>query len=103
MMRALFDLPAMRAGLMIASAATLLAGCSTYRIRSAEDQGKLPVTKLETVKTTFALFWASEEHQFWLCEDKGDDLVCHRSCGGVQDVQCPTAVSTEGAFTTNTR
>ena len=71
--------------------------------RSAEDQGKLPVTKLETVKTTFALFWVTEEHQFWLCEDKGDDLVCHRSCGGVQDVECPTASSTEGAFTTHTR
>lgn len=78
-------------------------GCSSYRIRSAEDQGKLPVTKLETVKTTFALFWVTEEHQFWLCEDKGDDLVCHRSCGGVQDVECPTASSTEGAFTTHTR
>lgn len=88
------------AGLVIALAGTT--ACTTYQIRSAEDHGVLPVLKLETVRTSWTLFFAESEHQFWLCQDQGDDLVCHRSCGGGSDLQCPTAITGEGVIS-NTR
>lgn len=96
---------------LIASAAFALvgvsalasSGCTTYRIRSAEDHGAMKVLKLETIKTTNAFLWVDVEHQFWLCQDTGDDLVCRRSCGQNRDLQCPTFVASDGGMTTNTR
>lgn len=89
-------------GALLALPLALASGCSTYRIHSAEDHGALPVLKLETVRTTWAVFWAETEHQFWLCQDRGDELVCQRSCGGQTDLMCPTTVAGQGVIT-NTR
>lgn len=91
---------------LMLSAVVTLAGvasaCTTYRIRSAEDHGVMPVLKLETIKTTNAFFYNESEHQFWLCQDRGDDLVCERACGGNLDTQCPTLLVGDGVIS-NTR
>ncbi len=77
--------------------------CTTYQIRSAESHDKMPVLKLETIRTSNWFFWAEIEHQFWMCQDSGDDLLCERSCGGRQDIECPTSSFSGSAMTTNTR
>jgi len=87
----------------VASLALASTACSTYQIRSAENHGTMPVMKLETIRTTYVLFWTEVEHQFWMCQDTGDDLLRERSCGGRQDLQCPTSTYRDGPITTNTR
>ncbi len=95
----------MRHLMLLAFSSLVLAStaCTTYQIRSAESHGTMPVMKLETIRTTYLLFLAEVEHQFWMCQDTGDDLLCERSCGGRQDLQCPTSTYSDGAMTTNTR
>lgn len=94
----------MRHLLLFASALAIAAtGCTMYQIRSAESHGTMPVMKLETIRTTQILFITEVEHQFWMCQDTGDDLLCERSCGIDQDLQCPTSTYSDGAMTTNTR
>jgi hypothetical protein len=81
----------------------LLGACSSYRIHSVEDHGEKPVLKLETVRTSYTLFFTEVEHQYWLCQDQGEALVCHRSCGAGTDMQCPTALVGDGFATHNAR
>ena len=92
--------------LILVSLSSLVLGasaCTTYQIRSAESHPTMPLVKLETLKTTNMFFWASVEHQFWMCQDAGDDLVCERSCGGGQDLECPMSTFGDNAMTSNTR
>lgn len=84
-------------------ATTVLGGCTVYRIKSAEDHDKMPITKLELVRTTNYYFYAEVVEEFWICEDVGDDLMCIASCGS-RDLECPTATyNANGMATTNTQ
>jgi len=95
----------MRHLILVSLSSLVLAGtaCTTYQIRSAESHATMPLLKLETFQTTYLVFWATVEHQFWMCQDAGDDLLCERSCGGGQDLQCPMSTYDSNAMTTNTR
>ncbi len=82
-----------------------LAGCSRYEIVKFEDHGNADtkLNQLEVVKMTSYGLWATAEHQFWLCTDKGDELECNRSCGGDRDIVCPAASAGGGVVSSNTR
>lgn len=92
----------MRHLIQLIVATTVLGGCTVYRIKSAEDHGKLPVTKLELERTTNFYFYAEVVHEFWICEDKGDDLLCVASCG-TRDLECPTSVYNANGMSSNTQ
>lgn len=83
--------------------AALVSGCVNYRVVNVVDHHAQGTTQLETMKTTDYLFAATVEHQFWLCDDKGTELVCERRCGEGTDLQCPAAAGTGIGITTNVR
>ncbi len=83
--------------LVLAASAT---GCVTRTITRFEDNQKAPVTALEVRKTTSYWFSRKEVHQFYLCQDTGNQLVCRLSCDGKNDVVCPAAAGSGGAMTT---
>jgi hypothetical protein len=105
----------MRKNLAIASIlgvlGALATGCTSYRVLSAFDQGderrkepgEQPVTQLETLKTTNYFFSFVIEHQFWLCQDTGDTLLCERRCGNKTDLECPALAGGGGTITSNVR
>jgi hypothetical protein len=69
----------------------LLGGCfSSRRVLRFEDHSEKKITSLETYKmSTFLLLCPKGEHEFWLCEDKGDVLDCSKKCGGDTGLECP--------------
>ncbi|MCC6526516.1 MAG: hypothetical protein IT373_27960 [Polyangiaceae bacterium] len=97
--------------LVSAAALSLLGGCVRYQVLAASDQGDerrknpgtLPVTQLETLKTTNYYFVITIEHQFWLCQDSGDTLLCDRRCGSGTDLECPALSAGGGTITSNVR
>lgn len=95
---------------MLVGLATL-GGCVHYSVIGATDHGderrkepgKLPITALETMKISNYFFSISAEHQFWVCQDTGDALVCDRRCGGKTDLTCPEATATGYGVSSNVR
>ncbi|MDI3289664.1 hypothetical protein [Polyangium sp. 15x6] len=83
--------------------AALSTGCVTRTITRFEDNQKSPVTALEVNKFENYLFFAKKTHQFYLCQDTGDKLICKLSCDGTNDVVCPQAGGGYGGATTNVR
>lgn len=79
-------------------------GCVTHTITRFEDNPKGPVTALELNKNTeFFGRILSSVHQFYLCQDTGDKLVCQISCDGKNDAVCPRLFTTNSGTTTNVR
>ena len=73
--------------------------------RVAKRAGRLrlaKVTKLPLERTTNFYFYAQVVHEFWICEDKGDDLLCVASCGS-RDLECPTSVYNANGMSSNTQ
>lgn len=83
--------------------AAAASACTTYTIRHFDDHPTENVTQLETNKIEDWGFFTSFEHQFWLCQDKGDKLVCERRCGDGTDLTCPAAAISGAGITTNAR
>ena len=88
--------------LILAASAT---GCVTRTITRFEDNQKAPVTALELNKVTrYWIFGSKMVHQFYMCQDTGNQLVCKLSCDGKNDVVCPAAAGSGGQLTsTNIR
>lgn len=84
--------------------AAALTGCHQYKILKFEDHdnAETRLNQLQVMKVSNFFVMAIAEHQFWLCTDNGDELVCNRSCGGDLDVECPLA-SGGSVMSTNTR
>lgn len=79
-------------------------GCVTRTITNFEDNPKGPVTALELNKNTHFLGAPiSFVHQFYLCQDTGDKLVCELSCDGKNDAVCPKIFTNGSGTTTNVR
>lgn len=93
-------IPMALASLALAALAT---GCVTRTITRFEDNQKSPVTALEVSKFENYLFFAKKTHQFYLCQDTGDKLICKLSCDGTNDVVCPQAGGSYAGATTNVR
>lgn len=87
----------------LALLAAAASACTTYTIRHFDDHHAQPVTQLETNKINDMYIWATFEHQFWLCEDAGDQLICERRCGEGTDLTCPAAAMSGAGITTNAR
>jgi hypothetical protein len=81
----------------------LSTGCTKRTILAFEDQPQHDLTTLQAYRTKNYLFWVDGEHQFFLCSDKGDRLVCQRACGGNTDLACPKVVETGYTGSTNVR
>jgi hypothetical protein len=81
----------------------LSAGCVTRTVTRFEDNQKSPVTALEVSKFENYLFFAKKTHQFYLCQDTGDKLICKLSCDGKNDVVCPQAQGGYNGATSNVR
>lgn len=84
---------------LLAAAST---GCTKRTILAFDDHPTHGLTTLQAFKTTSYLFWSDAEHQFFLCADAGDKLVCKRTCGGGTDIECPKTADT-GYGATNVR
>lgn len=94
----------MRCALALGFAAAL-GGCARYQILEFQDHSnaETKLNQLQVLKTTSYGVWATVEHQFWMCTDNGDELVCNRSCGGDLDIVCPSAMGGGGVVSSNTR
>ncbi|GEM_PF-1696037 len=77
-------------------------GCTRRTILAFDDHPTHSLTTLQAFQSKFYVFWGDSEHQFFLCTDTGDKLVCKRSCGGDTDLACPKSVDT-GYSSTNVR
>ncbi len=80
--------------LLIAAILTALglAGCTSRRIIGADDHATRPIMNFQTYKTThYIIFPGSAVHEFWMCEEKNDNISCERACDGKTDISCPTA------------
>ena len=80
----------------------LSTGCTKRSILAFDDHQSQGLTTLQAFTTKNYIFWAEAEHQFFLCNDMGDKLVCKRSCGGGTDLECPKSADT-GYNSTNVR
>lgn len=89
--------------LALFAAAALSVGCSTYHVSRIEDHPSRKITRLEALKHTNYLLWDSTEHQFYLCEQKPDRLVCDLACGGKTDIHCPESMASGAVVSTNVR
>ncbi len=72
----------------------LTSGCAKRTILAFDDHPYNNLTTLQALRTKSYVFWSDTEHQFFLCTDAGDKLVCKRSCGGGTDLECPKTVDT---------
>lgn len=72
----------------------LTTGCAKRTILAFDDHPQHNLTTLQAFRTKSYLFWSDTEHQYFLCTDTGDKLVCKRSCGGGTDLECPKTVDT---------
>jgi hypothetical protein len=88
---------------VLAAGMLSLAGCSRYQIVELTDHARLGVTQFETLRITDYGMWSDVEHQFWLCRNIDDDLVCKRRCGGDSGIECPATTSWPRGITTNVR
>lgn len=93
----------MKTAALALSLFALCAGCSTYRVTRIEDHPSKPVMRLEALKHTNYFLWEKAEHQFYLCEQKPDKLVCNLACGGSTDIHCPEAAASGAVVSTNVR
>lgn len=77
-------------------------GCVSYRVTRFEDNQKAPLLALEVDKqTSYVVSSAMKiQHQFYLCQDTGDKLICKLSCDGTNDVVCPRATVVDANQTT---
>ncbi|HVJ88545.1 MAG TPA: hypothetical protein VM580_02000 [Labilithrix sp.] len=80
----------------------LSTGCTKRTILTFDDHPAQGLTTLQAFTTKNYLLWFDAEHQFFLCNDAGDKLVCKRSCGGSTDLECPKSADT-GYKSTNVR
>jgi hypothetical protein len=80
-------------------------GCVARTITHFEDNQKSPVTALEVDKVftiPILSFYSKTTHQFYLCQDTGNQLVCKLSCDGTNDAVCPMGTTTNRGVTTTT-
>lgn len=92
----------------MALAVSLLAlassGCVFRTITHFEDNEKSPVTAMEVDKLyTILGLYSKATHQFYLCQDTGNQLVCKLSCDGANDAVCPMGTASGATTTTNVR
>jgi hypothetical protein len=90
-------------GLFALGIALSSTGCVFRHVTRFEDNQKAPLTALEMDKTTSYIVMAKTVHQFYLCQDTGEKLVCKLSCDGTNDVVCPAAQVNGNMTTTNVR
>ncbi len=88
---------------VLAAGMLWLGGCSRYQIVELTDHARLGVTQFETLRITDYGMWSDVEHQFWLCRNIDDDLVCKRRCGGDSGIECPATAASPRGITTNVR
>lgn len=89
--------------LFVLGIAATQTGCITRTVTRFEDNQKAPLTALELDKHMDYFVYRKHVHQFYLCQDTGDKLVCKLSCDGTNDVVCPAAVQSGNSATTNVR
>jgi len=82
---------------------SLLGGCTSYKITRFEDHITKPITVLEVVKVTSYGVSSKAVHQFYLCKDEKDALVCDIRCDGKNDISCPSFDIGAYSVTTNVR
>jgi hypothetical protein len=80
-----------------------LGGCKSTTVLAFDDHPAHPLTTMQAFEVKSFLFWATGEHKFFLCDDKGESLECKRVCGGTNDIACPQAVSAYGGGSSNVR
>jgi hypothetical protein len=83
--------------------ASLCAGCHSYRIGRFQDHYSKPVTIMEVDKTSNYLFTKKFTHQFYLCKDEPEALVCSIVCDGANDIKCPRVQVMGNYVMTNVR
>lgn len=77
------------------------AGCFTRAIVSIDDHPTTNASLVETHDHSNWLVYHKFVRQFWECEDKGKEMVCHPSCNYSRDVECPTDMLILGYPTSN--
>lgn len=79
-----------------------LAGCTKRSILRFEDHPTQQKTYVETLRVDNYFVSSSRTHEFWLCDDNENELVCARTCDGSTDLKCPasgTSISISGSGT----
>lgn len=82
------------AGMLFAFLALASTGCAKRTILAFDDHPQNNLTTLQALRVKSYVFWSDSEHQYFLCTDTGDKLVCKRSCGAGTDLECPKTVDT---------
>lgn len=68
----------------------LLGGCVSRTIENIHDHPTRPLTLVETKRVkTFLKMPISDKYEYWMCQDKGNRLICELMCDGERDVACP--------------
>ncbi len=78
--------------LVASMVATLLFSSACLMSRTVikfQDHPQKPLTEFETFDLYYYVLMVSGTHQFWMCTDEGDKLVCTHECGGASDLVCP--------------
>ena len=88
---------------VLLACALWLGSCSRYQIVEFTDHKSMGLTQLETLRITDYGMWSEVEHQFWLCRNIDEELVCKRRCGGDSGIECPATSATPRSITTNVR
>lgn len=79
-------------------------GCSNTYVTSFSDHATNPTTVLQAMHTWNYWVVRGAEHQFYMCRDTGNTLVCKKECGGDKvDLACPGLDLTFSSGTSNVR
>jgi hypothetical protein len=89
--------------LFVLGIATTSTGCVYRQVTRFEDNQKSPITAIEVDKRMDYFVMRKVVHQFYLCQDTGEKLICKLSCDGTNDVVCPAAQVNGNMTTTNVR
>lgn len=80
-----------------------LGGCTKRAVLRFEDHPSQNKTYVETLREDNYWVTRSNTHEFWLCDDTENELVCAPTCDGSTDLACPSAGMSVGIAGTNVR
>jgi hypothetical protein len=89
--------------LALAGGSLATSGCVMRTIKDFDDHQKNSISTLQVLQITHYGFFATAEHQFFMCEDSGNTLTCKRECGGTNELQCPAGAFVGLAGASNVR
>ena len=89
--------------MVLIGASTVMGGCVKRKMLAFDDNPKQALTTMQVMTTKNYWLWATAEHQFFTCSDKGNSLECKRACGGTTDLICPMGAVVDGVAYTRIR